>query len=233
VLAIIVVLGASLVFFSRQDRLDASNPGSTPPLAPVVDSSGNLTRAGDNWFEAYGVYICDKYVANINNTNNPYGISTDNDGIIHISPFQKKYAGHNSTLNLFNKAIGLKVDRTSVQLPDDPKVWKSGEKCGDKNGKFVVKEWTDAKNNDTGKEIKSDPKRLLLKNNAAVAIAYIPDDKDVKDIPLPDSASHLEEAAAKATAADAGTADTTATTAPADTSATTAPATTTPTTAAP
>ena len=165
----------------------------------------------------------------IRDSNNPYGISTENDGIIHISPFQKKYAGHNANLNLFNKTIGLKVDRTSVQLPNDPKVWKSGEKCGDKDGKFVVKEWTDAKNNDSGKEVKSDPKRLLLKNNAAIAIAYIPDDKDVKDIPLPDSAAHLEEAAAKAAASSGDTGDTTATTAPADTTATT----TTPTTAAP
>lgn len=235
-LVIICILGVALVFFSRKDNVDASNPGSTPPLAPVVDSSGNLSRAGDKWYEAYGVYICDKYVANISSTNNPYGISTDNDGIIHISPFQKKYAGHNSTLGLFGKAVDLKVDRTSVQVPGDPKKYDSGEKCGDKSGKFVVKEWSDAKNKDSGKEIKSDPKRLLLKDNAAVAIAFIPDNMKWEDIPLPDSAAHLDEAKAKDAAAGgaSGNPATTDTTAPAATTETTAPTgTTTPTTAAP
>jgi hypothetical protein len=232
-LTIICVLGASLVFFSRQDRLDATNPGSTPPLAPVVDAQGNVSRPGDNWLEAYGVYLCDKFAPAINSTNNPYGISTQNDGIIHVSPFEKKYAGHNAQVNLFAKAVDLKVSRTSVQLPNDPKVWKAGEKCGDKNGKFVVKEWTDAKNPETGKEVKSDPDRLLLKNNAAVVFAYIPEDKDVKDIPAPDSVKQLDAAAAaiasgNTTSAGAGTTETTApaapgTTAPASPATTAAP----------
>jgi hypothetical protein len=219
-LVIIALLGSALVFFSRQERLDESNPGSTPPLAPAVKSDGSLERPGDNWFEAYGVYICDKYVPNIDSPNNPYGINTLNDGVIHISPFEKRYAGHNATLGLFAKAVELKVDRTSVKLPTEDKTWKSGEKCGDKSGKFVVKEWTDAKDNGTGKEVKSDPARLLLKDNAAVAIAYIPDDMKWEDIPLPESASKLEEVKAKAQAEAApeeAPVDPTATTAPAGT----------------
>lgn len=203
-LVIICLVGSALVYFSRDQRLDATSPGSTPPLAPVVNSAGDVTRQGDNWLEAYGVYICDKFVPNIDSNNNPYGISTQNDGIIHISPFEKKYAGHNATLGLFAKAVGLDVSRTSVKLPNDSKTWKSGEKCGDKNGKFVVKEWSDAKKSDTGKEVKSDPARLLLKDNAAVTIAYIPEDMKVEDIPLPESASRLD--AARAAASGDGTA---------------------------
>lgn len=196
-IAIIVIGGIALVTFSRQERLDATNPGSTPPLAPSVN------RAGDNWLEAYGVYVCDKFLPNINSTNNPYGISTNNDGVIHISPFEKKYAGHNATVGRFGKAVDLEVTRTSVQMPGDPKTYKSGEKCGDKDGKFVVKEWTDAKNNDTGTEVKSDPARLLLKDKAAVVFAYVPHDMNVKDIPLPESASKLEAIAAEAAAKNA------------------------------
>jgi hypothetical protein len=228
-LVIIAILGSALVFFSRQERLDASNPGSTPPLAPAVKSDGTLERAGDNWFEAFGVYICDKYVPNIDSANNPYGINTQNDGIIHISPFEKRYAGHNATLGLFAKAVDFKVDRTSFKLPTEEKTWKSGEKCGDKNGKFVVKEWTSGKDNATGKEVKSDPARLLLKDGAAIAVAYIPDDMKWEDIPLPDSAAKLEEVKAKAQA-EAAAPEEGASDAPADPTATTAPAATPPVT---
>jgi hypothetical protein len=234
-LIIIALLGTALVYVSREDRLDASNPGSTPPLAPVVDAEGNLTREGDNWFEAYGIYICDKFVPAIDNANNPYGVSTQKDGVIRISPFEKKYAGHNATLNLFARTVDLEISRTSVKLPNEDKVWKSGEKCGDKNGKFVVKEWSDAKDNATGKEVKSDPKRLLLKDRAAVTIAYIPEDMKWEDIPLPESAPTLDDVAAKAVAeatapAEGGAAPegTTDTTAPGATPDTTAPPATTP-----
>lgn len=203
-LAVIALLGIALVWFSRNERLDASNPGHTPPLAPVVAADGTPSRAGDQWFEAYGIYICDKYQAPIDNPNNLFGISTENDGVIHIAPHQKKYAGHNTTLNLFARTVDLEITRTSFKLPNDEKTYKSGEKCGDKDGKFVVKEWSNAKDPASGTEIKSNPKSLLLKDNHAVAIAFIPNDMNWEDIPLPESAAKLEgvAAAAKAAAAD-------------------------------
>jgi hypothetical protein len=199
VLAIIVILGVGLVTFSRQERLDASNPGSTPPLAASAD------RPGDHWHEAYGIYICDKYVANIDNAENPYGIYTENDGIIHVTPFEKKYAGHNATIDLFAKAVDLKVDRNSVQPPGDPKVYKAGEKCGDKNGKYVVKEWSDATKADSGQELKSNPRSLKLQDKHAIAFAFVPEDMKVEDIPLPPSASTIEATIAKEAAAGAAT----------------------------
>src|SRR4051812_25623960 len=71
-IATIVILGVSLIWFSRDQRMSSTDPGSTPPLAPAVAASGSLERPGDNWFEAYGVYLCDKFAPNIDNSNNPY-----------------------------------------------------------------------------------------------------------------------------------------------------------------
>lgn len=225
-LAVIVLVGTGLVYVSRADRLDASNPGSTPPLAP------SPTRSGDFWYEAYGIYICDKFVPNIDNQADPYGIATKNDGVIHIHPYERKYAGNNATLGLFGKAVGMKIDRDSLEIPNDPKKYGSSEKCGDKPGELVLKEWENAKDESSGKIIESNPKNLKLRNNAAVTIAFVPEGE--RNIPMPPSAANLEQVAAAAQAALQGGTNTTDTTAPAgETTTTVAPTETTTTTAAP
>lgn len=196
-LAVIVITGTVLVGFSRHERLDASNPGSTPPLAP------SPTRAGDNWYQAYGVYICDKFVPPINNDADPYGIATKNDGVIRIHPFERKYAGNNATLGLFGKAVGMKIDRDTLEIPNDPKKYGAGEKCGDKDGELVVKEWENAKDDATGKIVESNPKNLRLRDGGAITIAFMPNGE--KNIPLPPSAGTIDQVKAADQAAAAAT----------------------------
>lgn len=203
-LTAIVLLGSSLVAFSRHERLDANNPGTTPPLAPTPD------RPGDQWFEAYGVYICDKFVPNFNDETDSTGITTKNDGVIHIHPFEKKFAGRNAKVELFAEAVEMKIEQDHIQVPGDAKVYKTGtEKCGDKDAELVVKEWTNAKDDTTGKIVKGNPKNLLLKNNAAVTFAFVP--KGETNIQLPPSAATLDKVAEAEKAAAAAQTDTGAT----------------------
>lgn len=210
-MAAILILGVFMVGFSRAERLDAKNPGSTPPLAP------SETRQGDYWYEAYGVYICDKFIPNIDNSNDPYGIATQNDGIIHIHPYQRDYAGRNANLGLFGKVVDLKFEDETLQVPGDSKVYKAGEKCGDQEGELVIKEWKDAKNNDTGKKIEGDPKRVLLKDNAAVTFAFVPKGTKIEDIQLPPSAGTIDQVKAAQAAAAEQAAQTQTPTPPTDT----------------
>ena len=235
ILALVVVVGVGSVWYSRSERLDASTPGSTPPLAPAVSSTGQLTRSGDHWTEAVGVYTCTAYAPNINVTKNPYGLSTKNDGIIHIAPLQKKYAGHNATVGLFAKAVGMNLDLDSFQLPGDTKDYKPGTKCDTSDGQLLVKEWSNATDESTGKVIKSDPRDLLVKNNAAIAIAWVPKNFDAANLKLPASAPNLASAAAADAQAAQGTTTTTIPSTAATTATTVAPAgtTTPPTTKAP
>jgi len=224
-LVVIAILGTLLVVVSRNDRLSTTNYGSTAPLAP------SPTRTGDYWVESYGLYICDKYVANIDDSNDPYGITTKNDGVIHIHPYQRKYAGHNAKLGLFSKVVGLDLKRDAVTVPKD-KTYGPGAKCGDQEGELVVKEWTKAADDSTGKIVKVNPSDLLLKDGAAVTIAFVP--KGKTDIPLPPSAPNLPAIGAVDKAAATGSTGTTGTSAvPLSTPSTTAAPASSTTTAAP
>lgn len=188
-LTIIVVLGLLLVGYSRNERLSATSPGGSRPYAPWTDAS-KQPKDGDSWSEAYGVYLCDKFADNIAPGADPYGVTTNNDGVIAIAPKEKKYAGRNMTLGLFAKSTKMKITRDAVQLPGGEE-YKNGRKCGDKTGRVVVREWTKAGDDKTAKEIKSDPTTLLLKDGAALTIAFVPEDKKVEDIPAPASATGL------------------------------------------
>lgn len=177
--------------------------------------------------------MCDKFAPNIDTQNDPYGITTQNDGIIHIHPYEKKYAGTNADLGLFAKAVDMKLDRDSVQLPGDGQTkFGPGTKCGDKEGELVVKEWTNAKDDTTGRIVQADPREIRLKDNAAITIAFVP--KGEQNIPRPPTADTLDQvkAADQAAAAAAAAATTTTTPAAADSTATTAPGQTTTTAAA-
>lgn len=194
-MVVIVIVGTILVVVSRNDRLSTTNYGSTAPLAP------SPTRTGDHWVEAFGMYVCDKFVPNINSSNDPYGIATQNDGVIHIHPYERKYAGHNATLGLFAKAMTMKLERDQFSVPGD-KTYAPGTKCGDQDGELVVKEWSKASDGSTGKVVRSNPKNLLLKNDAALVLAWVP--KGKTDIPLPPSAADLPKIAAADEAAAQG-----------------------------
>lgn len=184
---ILAILGATLVVFSRNERLDAQDPGSTPPLAP------SETRSGDRWFEAYGVYLCDKFAPNIDNANDPYGIRTENDGVIRITPYEKQYAGKNATLGRFARAVDLEIDEDSVQLPNDSTEYGPDSRCGDRPGELVVKEWENPADPASGRVVEGDPRDLLLKNNAAVTIAFVPEGE--QNIPQPPSVPTLGQVA--------------------------------------
>lgn len=190
---LIVILGSVTVWYSIHEKEASTNYGSTPPLAPIPNPNdeNNPLRPGDHWYEAVGFYTCDKFAPNINNPANPYGLSTNNDGVIHIAPFQRKYAGHNSTLGLFAKAVGLKVSLKGFQLPGDKTSYMPGPSCNGKPGEFIMKEWTNASDPGSSKVIKADPNDVLLEDNHAVVLAWVPQGTDQKDIPLPPSAPNL------------------------------------------
>jgi len=191
----IVLLGSGFVAFSRAEHLDEANPGSTPPLAPSAD------RSGDRWVEAVGFYTCDKFAPNLKPTDDPYGITTKDDGIILIAPTQKKYAGRDATLGLFAKGAGIELKRDSFKLPGDPTEYGSNTKCGQRDGKLVVREWEKGSDPSTGKTLEGNPQSILLKDKAAITVAWVPDDFEVNNIPIPPSAAGLEARAAQEAAA--------------------------------
>ncbi len=190
ILAVIVVLGVALITFSRNERLNATSPGRDRPYAPWTNELGQPME-GDSWTEAYGVYLCDKFADGMSPQIDESGLTTNNDGIIHIAPKTKKYAGRNATLGLFAKGAGIAFTRDSVQMPGG-QLHKVGQtNCGDKKGKLVIREWEKAADKSSGKTIKADPNDVLVKDKAAITVAFVPEDTKDEDIPMPASVEKM------------------------------------------
>ena len=86
VLAVVVVLGALLVVYARDER---SAEALEAPLA-----------FEDHWHSAYGIYVCDDFVPDLPEFTAPQngGNHTHGDGLIHVHPFSSARAGENATL---------------------------------------------------------------------------------------------------------------------------------------
>lgn len=181
----IVVLGVGLIAFARSDQ-----PGEGSP------------KLGEHWHAAYGIYVCDRWVANLSDRGqDTLGIHTHTDGLIHIHPFLASAAGTSATLEKFFDQTGMKVTDSSITLPPGDqfgeRTYKNGEtKCGDKDGRVIMAYWEDAQNA-TG-----DPDDVRTsgisgehfeQDLGAVTIAFLPQGEDT--VPPPPSAPGILQAA--------------------------------------
>ncbi len=198
-LTLIVLVGTAFVYVSRAQHVDAKNPGTTPPLA------ASEKRPGDHWFESIGFYTCDKFAPNLKPDNDPYGITTSDNGVILVAPNAKKYAGRNATLGLFAKGANVQVDRNSFKLPGDEKTYGPGTKCGDKDAKLLVRQWKKASEPNNSEKLGGNPAALLLKDRYAVTVGWVPTDYNENNLPIPPSAPKLEEIAAAASQSQGAT----------------------------
>jgi hypothetical protein len=134
----VIVIGLVLVVVARQSN-QASADSANPPQPNQ-----------DHWHEAYGTYICDRFLTNVADKGaDALGIHTHEDGLIHIHPFTTAAAGKQATLGKFFDDTGLEVSDSSIKLPAaDPfngRLYKEGETtCGGKPATVKVVHWKSA-----------------------------------------------------------------------------------------
>jgi hypothetical protein len=175
VLTLTVLLGTFLIIYSRDQ-----NQTSVDNLPP---------QPGDHWHSAYGVYLCDKFVNPITDQNDPLGIHTHGDGVIHIHPSAAASSGKNADLGLFMDAIGGKVSTSEISIPGE-KTMKNGDNCGKKDGRVEVRTWEKgAPAGQEGKLVAGNPSNMPLRDNELVTIAFVPEGTDV---PQPPTAATLD-----------------------------------------
>ncbi len=100
ILALVMVLGLSLVVYARDHRQS-------------VDLGG-VPQLGDHIHQALGVDVCGDFLPNIPEFESPIGIHTHGDGVLHIHPFSQLGVGANATLGRFfqDAREGGKLDIT-------------------------------------------------------------------------------------------------------------------------
>jgi len=99
-LAAVVVLGIVMVFAAR-----ASRP---PQIPPQID---------DHWHAAYAVYDCDEVLPAFQSLEDPDGIHSHQDGVIHIHPWNSSATGDDAQLNVFFDSMGARVTDDEISGP--------------------------------------------------------------------------------------------------------------------
>ncbi len=177
---VIVLLGVGLVAFARDSTQSSDSP-----------------RLGDHWHAAYGIYICDRWVANFSDRGpDQLGIHTHDDGLMHIHPFLAGAAGRGATLGKFFDQVGMKVSGSSITLPEggqfEGKKYVNGKTtCGDKAARVVTAYWENAEKTDVDPtDVTTDniSRKHLDTNFGAYTIAFLPEGED---IPPPPSAADI------------------------------------------
>jgi hypothetical protein len=228
-LASVIILGSLLVWYSRQSSLASA---STKPVANA-----------DHFHVAFGVYNCDKWLANVQNNNETAGtpdneqfkvtgIHTHADGVIHVHPYGSAGSGKNAKLGTWFGLVGAKLSDSKLEMPEGLGTITTADKCGEKTATLKGLVWEDANSTGAPKVYLTDLKSIRFdKSGMAISIVFVPDDVDINTLKPPSAANLAALGAAdsgSATAATASTATTVAgaaTTVAGDGSSTTAAAT--------
>lgn len=141
----VVIAGVLLVFVARDSREVNAAPRS------------QANEESDHWHAALGIYQCDAFVFDGTTEGGPFltdllddplGIHTHQDGVIHIHPFTDAAGGRNARMSIFFDDVGLQVSDSSIEFPDGT-VWDEGETTctvdGEEvPGQIVLARWNSA-----------------------------------------------------------------------------------------
>jgi hypothetical protein len=181
----ILLGGSAMVAFAWNDHRDKAS--SVPPVANE-----------DHWHAAYGIYVCGEWQAPIPEYENPNGIHTHGDGVVHIHPFSASAAGENATLGEFLETAGVDLSNGTLQIGDEK--WEEGtDECDGKEAELVVAKWQDVQT--TTKKpalIPSDFGDTRFRDDGeGYTIAFVPVDQaegeSDEEIPKPESSPQLAE----------------------------------------
>jgi hypothetical protein len=128
----ILVLGSGTVVYARTTHDSMADSGAKPSY-----------RAEDHWHAAYGFWQCDKWYPTLKDvkTDDPLGIHTHEDGIIHVHPFKASASGERARLKEWTPMVGVQFFDDGWKLPDGTEYRKGSATCGDKPARVAVYRW--------------------------------------------------------------------------------------------
>lgn len=151
-------------------------------------------QIGDHWHMAYGVYDCDTYLPPSQDGNDPLGIHTHGDGLIHAHPGRVAATGDRARLGLFIDAIGAELSDDQylpgAGEPGAPEL-RASDGCDGEPAELVLAYWPDATQDTAPELIRSGLADVrLTTDGAAFAIALVPE--GTTDIPKPPFLDQLQ-----------------------------------------
>ncbi|MEZ5165604.1 MAG: hypothetical protein R2695_03595 [Acidimicrobiales bacterium] len=183
-MALVVLLGIGLVVAARSSRETL-----IPPFVGENLEDGH-------WHSALDVYDCGTIQpAVVNTLNDPDGIHTHGDSLIHVHPFNSSASGKSARFGVFFDAIGMKVTTDSISDPAFPTIQNDGG-CAGADSEIVIGRW--ALGGDDGPELVNIYKKdfadiRFLDDGEAFTVAKVPVGEDP---PAPSETSLAQLAAA-------------------------------------
>jgi hypothetical protein len=206
VIALVIVLGTSLVLYARSTRADAVSP----KLNVGVAGGGG----GDHWHAAIGFYNCDHFEDNITrgaDWPDSTGIHSHDDGVIHIHPFTSAASGTRARLKVFFQTMDVKFTDKEVDLTNGV-VMKDGADCNGKTAHLKVARFQVDHPDQAPQIYESNLGEIrFLADREAFTVALVPDGAD---IPIPPTASQLDALAGLDTGQSTGATATPSTSVP-------------------
>jgi hypothetical protein len=184
VLALVIVLGTSLVVYARDDRQS--------------DDMGGVPQLGDHIHQAIAFNICGEQQVDLPEFASPQiGIHTHGDGVIHIHPVSQLGVGANATLERYLKSVrdegGLEVSLSNTELQYLTETATEGETpCeGVDDPELRLAYWPNVQDEASQPSVTTGDfgDKRLTEDGAGLTIYY--GDPDA-DIPKPRNASQLE-----------------------------------------
>jgi hypothetical protein len=192
VVAVVLVLGLSLVVWARESR-------------PTVDASAPTVN--DHWHHAYGFYLCDTWFkltgdaeerddAGFLNTDFARtGIHSHDDGLMHWHAFSRAAVGSNARLGVFLDTYDVELTNDVLRFPPSqraelPYQQETGEflegttKCvvdgREVDGDLKAVVWSNFTDTGAGTTYIADFRNIRLdRNEMVVAVAFVPANTDV------------------------------------------------------
>lgn len=172
-MGLVSVLGVVMIVFSRNERQQVAS------ARPTIR---------DHWHTAYGFYNCTKFEPQLSQPPTLIGLHTHNDGLIHIEPQNSQDTGKGATLGRFvSGQPGMKLEPGKMTYPGAKPV-KDGDKCGEKKATLQMWVWDD-ENDEKGRVIPGDPRKVRIRDNMLLTMAFVPAGTDV---PKPPSVGNLK-----------------------------------------
>ena len=133
-IAAVVILGIVLVAWARTQR----------------ESDAPTLR--DHWHAAYGVYVCtdDDFLPPFTSENDPEGIHSHQDSLIHIHPFGSGVTGDNAQMGVFLTAMNVSLDEEQMILGDGTVLAAADTECDGEPAVWQVLRWNSALDTEGG-----------------------------------------------------------------------------------